>query len=53
MNHLLDIKNGTLELKLCQSYFSRGIGRQKEGYQGTNVTLVFTSPVDLFLIPYF
>ena len=43
----------TLELKLCLSNFGRGIERQKEGYQGTNITLIFTSPVDLFLIPYF
>ena len=24
-----------------------------EGYQGTNVTIIFTHPVDLFLVPYF
>ena len=42
----------TLELKLCLSNFSRGIERPK-GYQGTNITLIFIRPVDLFLIPYF
>ena len=42
----------TLELKLCLSNFSRGIERQK-GYQGTNVTLIFTRPVHLFLMAYF
>ena len=31
-----------LELKLCLLNFSRGIERQKEGYQGTNITLIFT-----------
>ena len=41
----------TLELKLCQSKFSSGIERQKEAYQGTNITLIFMRPVDLFLIP--
>ena len=43
----------TLELKLCLSNFCRGIERQKEGYQGTSITLIFTHSVDLFLIPYF
>ena len=42
-----------VELKLCLSNFSRGIERQKEGYQSTNITLIFTRPADLFLIPYF
>ena len=43
----------TLKLKLCVSNFSRRIERQKEGYQGTNITLIFTRPVDLFLMTYF
>ena len=43
----------TLKLELGQSKFSREIERQKEGYQGTNITLIFTRAVDLFLIPYF
>ena len=43
----------TLELILCLSNFSRWIEREQEGYQGTNITLIFTYPVDLFLIPYF
>ena len=43
----------TLELKLCLSNLKRGIERQKEGYQGTNITLLFTRSVDLFLIPNF
>ena len=42
----------TLELKLCQSNFSREIERQNEGYEGTNITSIFTVPADLFLIPY-
>ena len=42
----------TLELKLCLSN-SRGIKGQKEGNQGTNITLIFTRPVDLFSISYF
>ena len=42
-----------LELKLCLSNFSMGIEREKEGYQGANITLIFTYPFDLFLIPYF
>ena len=33
--------------------FSSGIERQKEGHQGTKITLISTSPVDFFLIPYF
>ena len=40
-------------LEFCLSKFSNRIERQKEGYQGTNITLIFTRPVDLFLIPYF
>ena len=36
----------TLELKLCLSNFSRGIERQKEGYQRTNITLILMHPVD-------
>ena len=43
----------TLEVKLCLSNSSRGMERKTEGNQSTNVTLIFTSPVDLFLIPYF
>ena len=43
----------TLKLKLCLSNFSRGIQRQKQGYQGTNITLIFMHPVDLFLYPIF
>ena len=43
----------TLELKLCLSNFSRGLERQKEDYQHTNITLIFMRPYDLFLIPYF
>ena len=52
---LLDLGRSkiTLELKLCQSNFSSAIERQKEGYQGTFITLIFVRPVDLFLIPYF
>ena len=30
------------------SNFSGGIERQKEGYQGTNITLIFTRPVAVF-----
>ena len=40
----------SLEVKLCLSDFSRGIERQKEGYQETNITLILRRPVDLFLI---
>ena len=43
----------TFELKLCPSNSSRGMERKTEGNQSTNITLIFTSPVDLFLIPYF
>ena len=43
----------THKLKLCMSIFSRGIGGLKEGYQGTNITLIFTRPADSFLIPNF
>ena len=43
----------TFELKLCLSNFIREIKRQKESYQGTNITLIFKRLVDLFLIPYF
>ena len=43
----------TLEPKLCLPKFSRGIERKNEGYQGTNVTLIFMRLPDLFLIPYF
>ena len=43
----------TLELELCLSNFSKAIERQKEGYQVTNITLIFTRPFDSFLIPYF
>ena len=43
----------TLELKLCLSNFSMRLERQKVGSQGTNITLIFTRPVDLFLIPHF
>ena len=43
----------TVEIKVCLSSFSKGIERQKEGHQGTNITLILTRPVDLFLIPYF
>ena len=43
----------TLEVKLCLSNLSRGIERQNEGYQETNITLILRRPVDLFLIPYF
>ena len=39
----------TLELKLCLSNYSRGMKRKTEGNQSTNITLIFTSPVDLFL----
>ena len=51
VNHLSDLKWQSLylELKLCLD-FSRGIERQKECYQGTNITLIFTRPVDLFPI---
>ena len=43
----------TFELKLCLSNSSRGMERKTEGNQSTNITLIFTSPVDIFLIPYF
>ena len=43
----------SLQLKLCLSNFSRGIERQKEGYQDKSIVLTFTRTVDLFLIPYF
>ena len=43
----------TFELKLCLSNSSRGMKRKTEGNQSTNIALIFTSPVDLFLIPYF
>ena len=43
----------SLELKLCLSNFSRGIERQIEGYQGTNIILIFTRPVDILLISNF
>ena len=43
----------TFELKLCASNSSRGMERKTEGNQSTNITLIFRSPVDLFLIPYF
>ena len=43
----------TFELKLCLSNSSRGMERKTEGNQSTNITLIFTRPVDLFLIPYF
>ena len=42
----------TLEPKLRLPKFSRGIERKNEGYQGTNVTLIFMRLLDLFLIPY-
>ena len=31
----------TVELKLCLSNLSKGIERQKVGYQGANITLIF------------
>ena len=43
----------TLEFKLRLSNFSKGIERQKEGYQGTNITLIIMRPVGLFLVRYF
>ena len=43
----------TFELKLCLSNSSRVMERKTEGNQSTNITLILTSPVDLFLIPYF
>ena len=43
----------TFELKICLSNSSRGMERKTEGNQSTNVTLIFTNPVDLFLILYF
>ena len=43
----------TFEFKLCLSNYSRGMERKTEGNQSTNITLIFTSPADLFLIPYF
>ena len=43
----------TLELKLSLLNFSRGIERQKEGYQGKHITLILTRLVDSFLTPYF
>ena len=43
----------TFELKLCLSNSSRGMERKTEGNESTNITLIFTSPVDLFLIHYF
>ena len=43
----------TFELKLCLSNSSRGMERKTEGNQSTNITLIFTSPVDIFLIPIF
>ena len=43
----------TFELKLCLSNSSRRMERKTEDDQSTNITLIFTSPVDLFLIPYF
>ena len=41
------------ELKLFLSNSSKGMERKTEGNQSTNITLIFTSPVDIFLIPYF
>ena len=41
------------ELKLCLSNSSRGMEGKTEGNQSTNITLIFKSPVDLFLILYF
>ena len=43
----------SFELKLCLSNSSRGMERKTERNQSTNITLILTSPVDLFLIPYF
>ena len=40
----------TFELKLCLSNFSTGMERKTEGNQSTNISLIFTSQVDLFLI---
>ena len=50
VNHLLDLKWQSL---LNSSFSSRGMERKTEGNQSTNITLIFTRPVDLFLIPYF
>ena len=33
--------------------FSREIERQKEGRQGTKITLIFVRPVNSFFMPYF
>ena len=41
----------SFELKLCLSNSSRE--RKTEGNQSANITLIFTIPVDLFLMPYF
>ena len=43
----------TFELKLCLSNSRKGMERKTEDNQSTNITLIFMSPVDLFLIPYF
>ena len=47
MNHLVDLK--------WQSFLNSSFVCQieKKGYQGTNITLIFTRPVNLFLTSYF
>ena len=50
MNHLSDLKWKSL---LNSSFVCQILERQKEGYQDTSITLIFTPPVDQFLIPYF
>ena len=48
VNHLLDLLAITFELELCLSNSSREMERKAEGTQSTNITLIFTSPADLF-----
>ena len=55
VNHLSDLKwQYFLNLSyVCQILAEELAKGQKESYQSTNITLIFTRPLDLFLVLYF